>query len=78
MEFSFEVREGKTMPIHEFKCKKCGKNFEYLCMRSDDKNHVICPACGHDKADIKMSAFSSSGKGSATGASSGAPSGGFS
>lgn len=29
------------MPIYEFKCKFCGNNFEYLCLRSDDKDHVM-------------------------------------
>ena len=67
------------MPIHEFKCKKCGENFEYLCLHSDDKNHVVCPACGHDKAEALLSAFSlSSGGGINGGSSSCAPSGGFS
>ncbi|MHB8829393.1 MAG: FmdB family zinc ribbon protein [Syntrophales bacterium] len=57
------------MPIHEFKCRKCGNIFEYLCIRSDDKDYVVCPACGHKKTDIQISAFSSSGH-SAAGCSS--------
>ena len=48
------------MPIHEFKCKKCGNVFEYLCMRSDDREHVICPDCGCHEAEIQLSTFSSS------------------
>ena len=56
------------MPIHEFKCRKCGNIFEYLCMRSDDREHVVCPACGHDKTDIQLSAFAMSvGCGAAAG-----------
>lgn len=57
------------MPIHEFKCQKCGNVFEYLCLRSDDKYHVVCPDCGHGKTDIQLSTFASSG-GSAGGFSS--------
>jgi putative FmdB family regulatory protein len=67
------------MPIHEFKCKKCGKIFEYLCIRSDDKEHAVCPVCGHDKMETQLSTFSSSGAGNATKASSScSPSGQFS
>jgi putative FmdB family regulatory protein len=63
------------MPIHEFKCQKCGKTFEYLCLKSDDKKHAVCPACGHDKAQIQMSAFSTSGAGGVKGSC--APAGPF-
>ncbi|MBW6485995.1 MAG: zinc ribbon domain-containing protein [Syntrophobacterales bacterium] len=62
------VQEVKAVPIHEFKCRKCGKIFEYLCMRSDDRDHAVCPDCGHKKTDIQLSAFSCSGSGSAAGA----------
>jgi putative FmdB family regulatory protein len=63
------------MPIYEFKCKICGHIFEYLCLRSDDKDNVICPSCGHGEAETLLSTFSS--KGSMT-SSSCSPSGGFS
>ncbi len=70
------------MPIHEFKCKHCGKVFEHLCMRAEDKKQAPCPACGHTETEILLSAFSSrgssgSGKGGADASSCGA-SGGFS
>jgi putative FmdB family regulatory protein len=72
------------MPIYEFKCKNCGNTFEYLCMRSDDENHVKCPSCGKEKSEKLLSTFSSvsssssQGLGSIAGASSCSPSGGFS
>ncbi len=46
------------MPIYEFKCKKCGNTFEYLCLKSDD-NHTPCPSCGGDKTEKLLSTFSS-------------------
>jgi putative FmdB family regulatory protein len=49
------------MPIHEFKCKNCGNLFEYLCFRKDDKDHVLCPSCGHGKVEVLLSTFSSLG-----------------
>ena len=63
------------MPIYEFKCKICGNIFEYLCLRSDDKDHVVCPSCGHGETETLLSTFSS--KGSMT-SSSCSSSGGFS
>ena len=70
------------MPIHEFKCKNCGNIFEYLCLKSTDKDQASCPLCGGKETDILLSAFSSmnSGKTQSGGdmASSCSPSGGFS
>lgn len=71
------------MPIHEFKCKGCGNVFEYLCLRSDDKEHVICPSCGDNETEVLLSTFSStaSGRGEGGGktlSSSCSPSSGFS
>jgi putative FmdB family regulatory protein len=63
------------MPIYEFKCKVCGNNFEYLCLRSDDKDHVLCPNCGHLGAETLLSTFSSKGS---TPSSTCSPSKGFS
>jgi putative FmdB family regulatory protein len=71
------------MPIHEFKCKGCGNVFEYLCIRSGDKEHVLCPSCGHDETEVLLSSFSSKASGRAEGggktlSSSCSPFGGFS
>jgi len=49
------------MPIYEFKCKGCDNIFEYLCLRSDDKDHVVCPSCGHGEAETLLSTFSYTG-----------------
>ena len=71
------------MPIHEFKCKKCGNVFEYLCIKSSDKDEASCPLCGHKKTEVLLSAFSSTNAGNAQSggnmaSSSCSPSSGFS
>ncbi len=35
------------MPIHEYCCNKCSKEFEELIFKDDEP--VNCPACGSDK-----------------------------
>jgi putative FmdB family regulatory protein len=45
------------MPIFEFKCQDCGKQFEELIYRSDEP--VACPICGSGKAEKMVSTFAS-------------------
>ncbi len=60
------------MPIYEFKCNSCGKEFEALVMSQDEE--VRCPECGSEKVERLLSVFSSSG----SQASSSCGTGGFS
>jgi putative FmdB family regulatory protein len=50
------------VPIYEFVCRKCGREFEELVYGSDDG--VECPECGASSVERKMStfAFKSGGK----------------
>lgn len=41
------------MPIFEFRCKKCGKEFEEVVLGSTAK--VICPACASEDTEKLMS-----------------------
>ena len=41
------------MPIFEFTCKKCKKQFEELVFGQDDA--VACPHCGSEKTEKLMS-----------------------
>ncbi|MDO4583763.1 MAG: zinc ribbon domain-containing protein [Planctomycetia bacterium] len=41
------------MPIYEYRCEKCGKEFEEL-VRGKEKPH--CPACGSEELGKKLSA----------------------
>jgi len=58
------------MPIHEFKCKKCGHIFEYLCLNSSDRENAACPSCGGKKTEALLSTFSCAGSTSKGGSSS--------
>jgi len=42
------------MPIFEFACQNCGKEFERLVFRTDEK--VECPECGQESVTKLMSA----------------------
>lgn len=44
------------MPIYEFHCSGCGRDFEELVFRSSEK--VVCPDCGRDDCEKLMSAVS--------------------
>ncbi|MBG0776806.1 MAG: zinc ribbon domain-containing protein [Desulfovibrionaceae bacterium] len=40
------------MPIHEYRCEKCGKEFEELVFGEEA---VACPECGSTKTEKLMS-----------------------
>ncbi len=63
------------MPIYEFECSKCHKNFELRRSVNDKDEDIKCPDCGtpHPKRCFSMFA---QGKGPSGGSC--APSGGFS
>lgn len=39
------------MPINDFKCTKCGEEFEHFQVRSDDKPE--CPKCQAKEKDLE-------------------------
>ncbi len=45
------------MPIYEFKCKKCGEEFEQILFASDREEAVACPVCKSKQTRKLMSAF---------------------
>ena len=49
------------MPIYEFHCPACGREFEELVFNSREK--VVCPDCGRDECEKLMSAASFRSKG---------------
>lgn len=61
------------MPIYEFKCNQCGKEFEQIVFSFDKNRDVPCPSCGTADTCRLLSSFacsSGSGSGAAKGASS--------
>ena len=65
------------MPIFEFKCDKCGKEFERVVFVSD-QDKVNCPDCGSLEARKLLSVFSCSRATEASSGSCGTGSSGFS
>ncbi|RMD52065.1 MAG: zinc ribbon domain-containing protein [Nitrospirae bacterium] len=46
------------MPIYEYRCKKCNRDFEKLVYREEK---ITCPACGSSEVAKKFSAFAMRG-----------------
>jgi putative FmdB family regulatory protein len=47
---------GVAMPIYEFKCNNCGKNFEHLQLGPEEKM-LNCPHCQSDQIEKRFSSF---------------------
>jgi putative FmdB family regulatory protein len=60
------------MPIYEFRCVKCLKNFELLVMNTDDRNGLHCPHCDAEDFERVLSATNHAMGRSAGGVASGA------
>lgn len=43
------------MPIYEYRCAPCGRDFEELIVRRSDEAAVKCPACGSGDIGRQMS-----------------------
>ena len=64
------------MPMYEFKCRKCGDNFEELATMAEvEAGEVVCPECGSKQVDRQMSTFASGGDKSTDGGGGCGPSG---
>lgn len=50
-------RKDTAMPIFEYQCRQCEKEFERLVFAGEDKK-VFCPVCKSPDVDKKMSASS--------------------
>jgi putative FmdB family regulatory protein len=50
------------MPLYEYKCQKCGVEFEALVIRASEKKEVECPECSSRELEEKISSFASSSR----------------
>ena len=55
---------GRSMPMYEYRCPKCGKRFEMLRRMQDADRDVECPDCRSAGVERLLSTFSSGGCGS--------------
>ncbi|UCH34030.1 MAG: zinc ribbon domain-containing protein [Armatimonadota bacterium] len=56
------------MPIYEFRCAKCGHEFEALCRIGSNGRGVACPQCSGKRLKRLMSAFAARSGGRTAGA----------
>jgi putative FmdB family regulatory protein len=47
------------MPIYEYECQACGKQFEALHRSMFDSQSPACPACGAGAVQRRLSVFAS-------------------
>lgn len=52
------------MPLFEFVCTSCDKDFEELVRNASATDEVVCPACGGSQVKKKISKFASRVSGS--------------
>ncbi len=45
------------MPIYEYRCRACDKDFEELVRSAEAAASVACPECGSRRIDRKLSVF---------------------
>ena len=49
------------MPLFEFECNDCNNSFEDLVRSNDEVEGVICPICGSESTNKKISTFATKG-----------------
>ncbi|MDO9546979.1 MAG: zinc ribbon domain-containing protein [Pelolinea sp.] len=53
------------MPLYEYQCNTCGKDFERIVRFSEADLTPCCPSCGYQDTSKKISAAASFGSSSA-------------
>ena len=51
------------MPLYEYRCEKCGRNFDLLVRSATQQNEPQCPHCGSSKVTKAISLFGLGGAG---------------
>ena len=45
------------MPLYEYRCRTCGKNFEMLRRMQDADRELSCPDCRSEEVERMLSTF---------------------
>jgi putative FmdB family regulatory protein len=61
------------MPIYEYVCDDCGKQFEQIVL--SQKQKVACPSCSSGKHTLQLSVFSAHSASSSSASADAAPGG---
>jgi putative FmdB family regulatory protein len=77
LEIAKPQKRNILMPIYEYKCKKCKKEFEKLVFAGDN-TAISCPECQSNEVTKKMSVASFMGASSIGKCATGSPGAGFS
>lgn len=59
------------MPMYEYRCQECGRQYEQLRRMSEADTNLVCPQCGSEHVERQLSACAIGG-----GSSSSSPGGG--
>lgn len=59
------------MPLYEYRCGKCGQQFESYKRLTEEKKEETCPACGGRAERLGISLFSAKGRVASGGSSCG-------
>lgn len=59
------------MPLYEYRCEKCGKEFEAYRRLSDAGKEETCPVCGGRAEKMRISLFRTTGSVSSNGSTCG-------
>jgi putative FmdB family regulatory protein len=51
------------MPMYEYKCEQCGREFEQLRRMADADRDLVCPECSSDHIRRLLSCFATGGCG---------------
>ena len=51
------------MPVYEYKCHKCDRNFEVSRSMTEAEGHLTCPSCGSTQIErVYTSVFAKTSK----------------
>jgi len=63
------MKSEAAMPMYEYRCRRCGVQFEQLRRMEDADRELECPNCGARDGEVErlLSAFATSGTSGSSG-----------